>query len=301
MFKQKNSQESEYFNYLNEIGNGKQSIVIDNTIVLLESLAESYNKLSVADFGCFNGIMLATIYKNLSDNLKRNVSLTGFDSDKTAIRLGRSKFPFIKFVLHDLIQVKKQDIQYDVVISSNVLHEIYSSELPNKTQANKKVKLAFLNICKLLKDGGYLVFMDGLLPNNFNKIIKIKFIDQNLEKSFYKFAKRYRITDIHYTKNSRGHITISIKDLTMFLTKYRYLEKSFWTSESKQIYAYYTREDFEKLFHNAELEIKNFWPQPIPITENLVKKIKFLNQPIPSKNVLIQAQKVQSFVKSQIT
>lgn len=283
----------DYYNYLNEIGDGKKNIVIDTVVALLRSNLSKEEEIKIADVGCFNGVMLNVIYEKLSLKLKKKVILTGFDNDYETLDVGRAKFPYIQFHYYELNKRPPINEKYHLIIISNVFHELVSTYLPNKEKAIKKLGVAFKQIAKLVKMGGYLVLMDGLLPDK-NNLVTVNFKNSDLLKKFVYFAdSSHYFLPIKYTKLSSACINISLNDLAIFLTKYRYMSRTYWDMESKQIYQYYSKKEFYKLFQSNEFRITAFEPQPL---SNINDIIEILDKKVfaPSKNVLIIGQKLNT-------
>jgi len=289
----KAKQEDSYANYLNEIGNGKPNLVIDSVITLItKKYFNNKHRTSVADFGCFDGTMLNAIYKSLPREVQRRVLLTGFDNNRSVLDIGADKFPHIKFSYIDFLSPGITSEKFDIVILSNVLHEIYSQRLPDENQAKDDVVKAFDHIERAVREEGFIVFMDGLLPDKSEIEVELEFYNREVNRNFHTMAdKADYFLPIHYSNISSNKIITSLKDLSLFLTKYRYLNRPFWNIESQQVYPYFTQDELDQLFRNVGLRLCQFLPQPVPGVKKIVSIIKPSGISIPYKNVLIVAQK----------
>lgn len=284
----------DYYNYLNEIGDGKKNIVIDTVVALINSNFSEEEEIKIADIGCFNGVMLNVIYEKLSLKLKEKVTLIGFDSDYETLDIGRVKFPYIQFHYYELNKRPPINEKYHLIIISNVFHELFSNCLPNKEKAIKELETAFKQIANLVKVDGYLVLMDGLSPDKKDNLVTVDFKNLDILNKFVYFAdSSHYFLPIKYTKLSGTRIDTSLKDLAIFLTKYRYMDKTYWDMESKQIYQYYSKKEFYELFQSSEFRIIAYESQPL---SNINDIIEILDKKVsaPNKNVLIIGQKLNT-------
>lgn len=284
------SAQGAYYNYLTEIENGKPNIVIDFAVGIISEALVSKSRISVADIGCFNGGMLNEISKRIGSSDRNRVGFHGYDTNIEMLTEGQSRFPHITFLRHDIALPDEMPHCYDLVIVSNVLHEVYSGFLPNRTQEGRKMVEASLSaLSEGMNERGLLLLMDGLMPDSPERPTIVRFENNALIKLLKEFALSNFIIPISYEEEGDG-VHISMKDLAAFLTKARYLHRGFWSLESQQVYQYFTREDFELVLQNAGLNIVEFLPQELS-PEIGIKIIDPTNVSIPAKNVLILSQK----------
>lgn len=287
-----------YYDYLTEkLDKGAKNIVVDiTTRTIVDRLKTTDGNIRVADLGCFTGSILNRVYTNLPDKFKRRTSLFGLDNDKKILKLAAKQRPHIKFIESDLSKHVLASGPFDIIIVSNVLHEIYSTKLPNKINARQSVLETLTRMAKILSPKGYLVLLDGVLPENSRKLVKVKFIDQEFLKEFRTFAKSNYISPIKYKTLDNYVIQTNTQNLATFLTKSRYLKEKYWNNEAKQIYQYFTVDEFRKILLSLGIEIETAIPQPVTQIESKIK-ILTTNVKIPPKNVLIKARKL---ARSQI-
>lgn len=280
----------DYFDYLNEIGEGKKNIVIDKTVELVLKKFESIEKVAIADIGCYNGVMLSVIHKIIPENLREKVELYGYDYDREILKKGSEKFSHIKFIYNDLTKPFKDTRKYDIVIVSNVLHEIYSNLLPDIFEAEQAVSETLRHIIEKIKKSGFLIFMDGVFPEKQNTIVEVLIESDELVRKLKIFSENFLI-NFTFEKNSDGVIKISLRDLSMFLSKFKYMERSYWTLESKQVYQYFDSTRFHHLFKFLKMNVVEEVVQENTSVQNMVKIINPSGFQLPPKNVLFVCQK----------
>lgn len=121
-----------------------------NLISTIESLVDSERKsIDILEVGCGLGYVLSKLDERLSANIK----VTGMDISPTAIEKAKSLFPSLKFVVGDICSEHlKVENKYDMVIMSQILWYIL-----------EKLPRVFTNIGSLLKNDGYLIFVNAFL------------------------------------------------------------------------------------------------------------------------------------------
>lgn len=280
----------DYFNYLNEVGEGKKNIVIDKTVEVVSNKLIKQEKVTIADIGCYNGVMLNVIYKIIPEALRKKIELYGYDYDRKILEKGSEKFPQIKFIYNDLTKPFKDTRKYDVVIVSNVLHEIYSNLLPNNFEAERAVSETLKRIIGKINKNGFLVFMDGLFPEKQNTMVNILIESDELVRKLKIFSENFLI-NFTFEKISYKEIRISLKNLSMFLSKFKYMERSYWPLESKQVYQYFDSTCFRRLFKSQKMNVVEEIIQENASVQNMIKIIRPSELQLPPKNALFVCQK----------
>lgn len=105
---------------------------------VLKELARSAKK--IVDLGCGEGTRLSLI-------LPKNTEGTGVDISATAVSLGKSRYPTIKFIQADLESIPLESGSFDLVYSAYVLEHLSTPE---------KV---LTEAVRLLKRDGYLILI----------------------------------------------------------------------------------------------------------------------------------------------
>lgn len=290
MTKAKTDWKNSYKEYLTrKLDKGAPNIVVDTVTKTLEELDYS-RKIRVAEIGCFTGSLLNRIYLNLPLSKRKKVEFWGLDIDREIIDLASRQRPHIIFKTYDISKSMPTVLPFDIIIISNTLHEVYSDQLPNKGKARNTTKKAIKNVSNLLRPGGYLVLLDGVMPNKPNRIVKVQFLDSRTLKAFISFSESNYITPITYSSINSNTLQMSLASLSAFLTKGRYLKEKYWENEAKQVYQYFTINEFNKILKSNKLEVKETFPQAV---NRIEEKILILDSTleIPYKNILIKARK----------
>lgn len=286
--------ESAYYTYLTErMGKGEsKNIIIPTAVDLIKKHLLNKPTARLLDIGCFNGTMLNQIRLNTTENLRHRVQYSGAELDESLIKDGKHKYPDLKFERIDLDRPLPDMGQYDIVILSNVLHEIIPNE--ENIDIESVVGKTIDKVSLLTTTGGDLLILDGLKPNNDNEEVKVCFASDDIYKLYKFFAKKYSAFKIQVANNIRPNtIQTRIKDLAAFMTKARYLFEDYWSIESKQIYQYFNQQQFTQIIEKSGFRVQRFEPQRFTqeYLNNLFSSISPYIE-YPAKNVLIVASKI---------
>ena len=286
-----------YYTYLTQrLDKGiSKNPVIKEAEKRIREILKRKSVVHLADIGCFSGSVINRIYENLPIKLKDRVKLVGVDNYRETLAKGKKNYPAITFVVGDLSKKIPLIGQYEVVILSNVLHEVYSEKI-QKNQSllsgKKALGLAIHNATSILDKNGYLIILDGIKSSFSSRSITIEFASRLILEEFLDFAKRYKALPIKVENLSDEIIRTDLASLAAFLTKARYLDESYWQRESLERYQYFTARDFEKMLANEKMKIVKFELQNFS-REEIRRQIKSVKPSItvPAKNVLIVAKK----------
>lgn len=289
--------DKDYYAYLTQRldrGTSKNPVVREAERRIKEVLKEK-SVVHIADIGCFSGSVINRIYENLPVKYRERVRLVGVDNYGEALVEGKKNYPAITFVVGDLLKEIPLVNQHGIVILSNVLHEVYSGIIQRKqdlVNGKKIIRLALHNAIALLEKNGYLVILDGIKPDFSFKNITVGFANKLVLKKFINFSKSYKAQPIKVRSLSGKMVRTDLGSLAAFLTKAKYLDKSYWERESLELYQCCTAMDFKEILMEEKMKIVKFELQTFSRTE-IQKQIKFIrpNVMVPVKNVLIVAQK----------
>ncbi len=291
MSSKQNQVASQYYDYLTEIEKGKKNPVINFLVTLLNSNQyQTQKQINIADFGCFNGTMLDQIYRLLPKEVKSRIKLYGYDHDTNMLNEGRKRFPHITLSNVDIKNNININQTHGLIILSNILHEVYS-ETDSHDTGIKAVGQSLKIIGKTLDSGGDLIWLDGLKPNDSQRIVTVTFSNNKQLTDLYLLkASNYRLP-VSFTKNKDGSINISLLDLGTYLTKAKYLHRDFWESEAQQIYQYLTLDEYITILNKCGFRVLQSIPQA-PNIELKLTIIEPLGLDLPAKSILIHAQKI---------
>lgn len=282
-----------YQKYLTEkLDRGEPNMVVDSVTELMsnDQLLQS-ESIRIVDFGCFTGSVINRVHLSLTESSKKKVNLFGFDYDATIVKKAALMWPQISFHQYDITETPAKIEPFQIGILSNVLHEVYSLKTNNKKEAEKLVTRSLKNIQNMIDIGGFLVILDGILPDNPEKEVDINFLQDNFYSKFIQFCKSEYCVKIPCKEVGDRTIQTTLGGLAAFLVKFRYLETTFWEQESSQIYNYFTKEKFEEVLTNCGFTVKkqDFFEVP-----KIQEKLKILDPTIqmPFKNTLIIAKRI---------
>lgn len=284
---------NEYHKYLTEkLDEGSPNIVVESVSSLIDRNFLSSKNLRIADLGCYTGSIINRVYNLLPDDLRNKTVLVGFDLDSEIINEASLTRPHISFFQQNLSEEIKKHEPFNILILSNILHEIYSPCLPDKNKAKSQVTKALSNVQKLTKPGGFIVLLDGILPDDSSKNIDIKFANTSGYDKFIKFNKSGYVINIPCKENDNLIITTTLVGLASFLSKSRYLDTSFWEQEAEQVYHYFSQEDFKESLLSYGFTITE---QIFQKVDDVEKKLQILDTSIkiPYKNTLIVARQTR--------
>lgn len=286
--------ESAYYVYLTErMDKGEsKNIVIPTAAELITKLLLKKPIVRVLDVGCFNGAMLNQIRLNTPTELRQRVYFTGTEIDKSLIENGRKKYPELTFNKIDLDKTLPDLGQHDIVILSNVLHEIIPNPNNGIADVEKVIHTTLDSISSFMAVQGNLLILDGLRPDNDSEEIEICFTASEPYELYKLFADKYSAFKVQVTDLGGNVVQTRVKDLVAFLTKARYLFEDYWPIESQQIYQYFDTQQFNKALGLSGFTVERFDPQKFT-QEHLNSMFTSTNPKIeyPAKNVLIVATK----------
>jgi cyclopropane fatty-acyl-phospholipid synthase-like methyltransferase len=156
-------------NFYLPFGKGQSLFEIINVI---DKKYSQKKNMKILDLGCGDGYTLNYIFEKYSSRFNKN-NLFGIDKNAEILAVAENKYPNATYMNLDLRDDWDRYFEeFDIVISINSMHEVYSSVL----EKNKKMKttLEAINIgkteieqqyCKIgsiLNSNGYFIFFDGV-------------------------------------------------------------------------------------------------------------------------------------------
>lgn len=279
---------SQYNIYLTESEKISNSAVVNLASAHLNQVLSTRQSITIADIGCFNGSMLAQLHSQSSLEDRRKMILYGYDRDVKALSDGRKRYPFINFQYLNLPDTPIPK-SFDLLISSNLLHEIYSPHLPNYGAAEDAVLNALQKIASATKKSGTLIILDGVKPDSSAESVKVRVFRPITNENLRTLKESDYIIPFNYRRVKRNMIELTLRDLGIYLTKYKYLNEAFWDIEKKQVYQFFTLEEwlnYLNQFGFSTLEAHLKYPDPecgIKIVEPLLQ--------LPALRILIKAVK----------
>lgn len=291
----KSEQDSSYYTYLTErMDRGEsENIVMPTVVEMITQHLETKADVSVLDMGCFNGAMLNQIWILTPEILRPRVSYIGAEIDEGLVSDGRQRYSGLNFEQADLAESISHLGLHDIVIISNVLHELIPDDTEDANSIESTVGRAVQKVASITKEGGSLVVLDGLKPEEDEKEIVLSHRSAELRDQYNLFAEEYSAFNVRAEEVGHNETKTRLKDLAAFLTKARYLKKEYWPIERQQLYQFFTREQFIRVIESSRFSVERFEPQTFPqeqtdrIFDSVKPDIEF-----PAKNVLIVAKRI---------
>ncbi len=217
----------------------------------------------VLDIGCGDGVLLEAL---------QNLGLDAYGLDATEESVNRTierGIPKNKVALayaHEIVENFSENF-FDTMICSSIIHEVFSYGTPKlgilSTQA---VDDTFKAIYQALKPGGRIIIRDGIIPEDWNKNVKIIFNPNNpsielplVEKYLNMIPFRaettqptYRKVDLH--KLSEYVYEGTTESIMEFLYTYTWGEKAFHR-ETQELYGFNTLTKYVKYLETFGFKI----------------------------------------------
>lgn len=284
-----------------------KSIVVPNALYCIDRLLEikkGKSKVRILDLGCGAGNLLQLIDKiSKNSGFRDRLELIGVDYDEELISEAKdNNNSNIKYLVRDLRHDTFGSLKgkFDLIFCINTLHEIYTSLVrknPSKIRVkSSKEKLESLIhlYSELLSKKGSLMIYDGIGVDNAKRDKKIRFIikDKSLFNYFDKFIDEYRAKKLKYKKISSKIFEMKYEDFTSFISTFKYLNSKLWPIESREIYQYFSLEEFKCVFKKSSLSLEavsvmnndiGAWSQAVEIVSK--------DLDLPYKSVLLVGSK----------
>lgn len=287
---------NEYFDYLTyKLDHGISTNLVSLVVSQLAVSQANLGKVcKILDVGCFNGSMLNRILQDVPQDIRPHVKCIGVDNDVIVLISGHRKFRNVGFVCGSPTYPLPLSYGFDVAILSNILHEVFSeSYLQEKSHVSaiNTTISAISNTSNLLVDRSYLVIQDGILPEDSERLVDIRFHDENSFHEFLRFCKEY-FYQVPFTSLSNNKIRLSLHSLSLFLTKRRYLSTGYWSLEANQIYPIFSESDYRRILSSLGYDVISCNFSKVSESNRKFDFVYSEQQSLcPAKNVVIVARK----------
>jgi len=243
---------------LNRYGKSMQRNIDSKSEFVMTNLSRK-NGGKTLDIGCCDGSLL----KKLKE-INPNHDYIGIDISEGFISKAQKECKNIEFKKMDAFKVESEmgKEQFNNVIISSVLHEIYSySEIPYSKTAIKQI---FKELYKLVKKEGRIIILDPAKPIDPNKIIKVVFNSENGSNNYSErnigalstLAKFKKFTN-EFKAISKVKILLLGDQNTYVMNSWLFTEflrhrnlhetPSHWNSEMKEVYGTLTPNEIIKI------------------------------------------------------
>ncbi|MED3440245.1 methyltransferase domain-containing protein [Bacillus subtilis] len=251
-----------------------------------ERMLQWINGDKVLDSGCGSGVLTEALYS-------RGYKAHGIDLSLLSYKEMRKRGLVDKFIHGNLLDMSIyfDECQFDTVIFSSVLHEVYSY---NGFEKNNIVE-TLRNALKIIKSGGRIIIRDGVKCSD-NKERIIRFKDKNDALFLTEYCRRFKGREILYQQVDKYAFSMDANDAMEFLYTFTWGWDSF-EREVQEQYGVFSLEDYKNLaiMLGAKVVHAEEYLQ-LGYKENLLEKIDYLNKDghhvsLPNSNMLLVLEK----------
>lgn len=235
------------------------------------------NVSAILDLGCGIGALTT----RLADRFP-SAMIVGIDRSKYLIsRL--QKRQNILTVLGDIPNLPLRDDFFDLVITVQVLHEIFHFK-----GADALVK-TLQNVYSLLKKEGEFIIFDHVNPGNSQISLRLP---NELLKKLREFPSKFRPRRIDYDDLGEGRIRTSARDFYDFVTKIWALNSELEEEEMSETHTPFTRQELVNLIQEAGFRVEHIGSLT-PIDRHLKYYGITLESKVrlPNRHIILQAKK----------
>ncbi len=184
-----------------------QILIFQPTIKTILTIIKPFLKrkdMQILDIACGTGQFL----KKLQKTSKKKFKLFGIDSSEIMIKKAKKKTRTIKFKVANVDKLPYHNDKFDIVTCSNAFHHFQDK------------KLALIEMCRVLKQGGLLVIADGYKRGIWGKMIftiveiyerNVKHMTKNKMFNLFLEAGFYKTIQIETNKIAPTLITVGRK------------------------------------------------------------------------------------------
>jgi 2-polyprenyl-3-methyl-5-hydroxy-6-metoxy-1,4-benzoquinol methylase len=219
----------------------------------------------ILDVGPGGGALMDLIHEKDS-----NYNLYGIDLSETVVESLKKKFQIenktFTLVKGDALYLEEvfNDKQFDTIIFSSILHEIYSYATYEGKKFNIDViKRALMSAFDKLNTGGRIIIRDGIMTEGKNLMRIISFKTEAGVKFLNNYVKDFKGRPITIQKINDFDYLIPVNDAMEFLYTYTWGTESY-SHEVNEQFGYFTPSEYKKtildLFkdHAQIIEFKHY-------------------------------------------
>ena len=267
---------------------------------LIPLLAKNSN--NILDVGCGSGVLLKAI-----ENENKKAKLTGLDLNIDSIN--KLKKYNKKWKLFHMDFMDLENIKFDTIIFSSILHEIssYNNDLSKRFTYNPILE-AFKKSNDLLEDNGIIIVRDGLLSSlkDRDNMLIVSFKDINDGMWLYKFQKDFKGFDnlninTKIVKLGENKYLVSEGFLKEFLCTYTWGEESY-PREINERFGILTKDEWLDLLKISGFRIETIIESKEEYEKYLLPKINITYDSgnpyeYPNMTIMFKAQKTKTLSK----
>lgn len=193
---------------------------------------------SFLDVGCGSGQYLRAI---AAHGVWR---IVGVDESPDRLEEARRACPQAELVVAHADALPFSEQSFDVVLTAQVLHEIYLFGQPSE------ISQVFREIRRVLKPGGRLIALDHLDPGPERVRVRLP---HSVRSQLDYFARRYQFRKITIEEHDDGTLWLSRRDLQDFVTKIWAFGTAIENLEMRETHCPFRHDQIEALLKEARL------------------------------------------------
>jgi ubiquinone/menaquinone biosynthesis C-methylase UbiE len=198
---------------------------------------------SFLDVGCGSGQYLRAV---AAHGVARVV---GVDESSDRLEEARRTCPRAELSIARVDALPFPDQSFDVVLTAQVLHEIFLFGQPGElAQVLREIK-------RVLKPSGRLIALDHLDPGPERVRVRLS---SPARSRFDYFVKNYKLRTISFQEDPDGSLWLSRRDLQDFVTKIWAFGTAMEDLEMRETHCPFGRDQLESLLQEARLELREW-------------------------------------------
>ena len=186
---------------------------------------------SILDIGAGNARLEPMIRETFP-----GVPIFALDIDPAALPKSTITPKDVHRVAADALNLPLTPGSIDLAFAVNAAHEICGA--PDESDRLDRFKKLVGEVATVLKPGGELVFIDGMMPEITDVSITLRPKNQDAQEQFAFFRNTYQAKGLESVKQTAAGYSLSMGDLVAFVTKILYLDSDCWDDEKSQLYPF---------------------------------------------------------------
>ena len=233
---------------------------------------------TILDLGCGIGALTSQLAERFPSAL-----VVGFDRSKHLLEKLAQRGKSVLTVLGELPYLPFEENSFDLVVTMQVLHEIFHF------RGIHALDRTLRNVHNSLKKKGKLIIFDHVNPGNTR--ISLELPEEMLQK-LHEFQSKFKPRKITFSHLGKGRIETSMRDFYDFVTKIWALNSGLEEEEMSETHTPFTCQELVNLVQEAGFEVTHT-SRLTPIDRHLEYYGIALEsaKKLPNRHIILQAKK----------